>query len=178
MDIKSAQVENRGCFVGGGPGVIVSGLVWLMAALVLSQAGTPPAFATLFFGGMLIAPVATAVERYGFRRPAPSKENALVALGLETAIAMIAGLLAAYLVLRSSPQWVFPIAAMVVGTRYFSFATLYGNRVFYLLGGLIAAIGAASIWGPGELPVTVPFAVAATELVFGLGLTVVSLRTR
>ncbi|MDZ7627515.1 MAG: hypothetical protein U5J99_03780 [Parvularculaceae bacterium] len=178
MDIKSAQQENRRSFVGGGPGVVVSGLVWLAAALVLSQAGTFPGFATLFIGGMLITPITTAVERMGFRRPAPSRENGLVALGLETAIAMIAGLLAASLFLKSAPEWVFPVAAMAVGTRYFSFATIYENKSFYVLGGLIAAIGAASIWGPVELPVAVPFAVAATEITFGLGLTLVSLRSR
>lgn len=176
MDIKSAQLENRRCFVGGGPGVIVSGIVWLTASLVLSQAGTFRGFAALFIGGMLITPIATAVERITFRRSAPSRENALVALGLETAIALIAGLLAASLLLKSAPEWVFPVAAMAVGARYFSFSTIYGNKIYWALGGVIVAIGAASIWGRIAVPGGVALAVAATELTFGLALTIASLR--
>ena len=172
MDIKTAQAECRHCFVGGGPGVIVSGFVWFAAAIVLASAGTTTAFLTLFFGGMAIAPVAMGIERVVLGRPAPSPDNALPAIGFETVFAMIGGLIAAFLFLKHSPPLVFPVAAIAIGTRYFTFATLFGTRVFYLLGGLIVAIGAASIWGKADLPVSVPLAVAVTELVFGFVLTV------
>lgn len=178
MEINAAQAECRRSFVGGGPGVIVSGLVWLAAAAVLARAGTPTAFATLFFGGMLIVPIATILERQVFRRPPISKENALAAIGFETVFAMIGCLIAAYLLLAHAPDLVFPVAAIAIGTRYFTFATLYGNKAFYVLGGLIAAIGAVGIWGPVEIPGGAALAVAAVELSAGIALTLVSLRAK
>jgi hypothetical protein len=152
--------------------------VWLAAAIVLARAGTAAAFATLFFGGMLISPLTSIVVERGFGRPAPSRENSLAMLGLETAIAMVGCLLAAYLLMGSSPEWVFPVAAIAVGTRYVSFATLFGMRIFWLLGGLITAIGATGIWGPFTLPGGVALNVAIVEIAFGLAFTIASLRTR
>jgi hypothetical protein len=177
MDIKAAQAECRHCFVGGGPGVIVSGFVWFAAAIVLASAGTTTAFAALFFGGMAIAPVAMGIERGLLRRPAPSPENALPAIGFETVFAMIGCLIAAYLLLQHAPHLAFPVAAIAIGTRYFTFATIYGTKVYYLLGGLIVAIGAVSIWGKVDLPVSVPLAVAVTELVAGFILTMAYARS-
>lgn len=176
MDIKTAQAECRRSFVGGGPGVVVSGLLWLAAAVVLMRAQTAAAFATLFFGGMLIVPIATIIERQVFRRAPVSKENALAAIGFETVFAMIGCLIAAYLLLAHAPALVFAVAAIAIGTRYFTFSTLYGNRIFYGLGGLIAAIGAVGIWGPVEIPGGTVLAVAVTELAFGVILTSASLR--
>jgi hypothetical protein len=178
MDIKSAQAENRRSFVGGGPGVVVSGLVWLAAAVTLQQAGVKPGFAALFFGGMLIAPVSTAVVRAIFRRAAPARENALAAIGFETVFSLIASLLAAWLLMASAPDFVFPVAAMAIGARYFTFATLYGSKLYYALGGAIAAIGTAAIWGPVAVPGGVAFAVAAVELAAGVLLTIVFLRAK
>ena len=176
MDIKAAQADSRSAFVGGGPGVVVSGLVWLAAAAVLQHQGLKPAFATLFFGGMLIVPVATFLERQVFRRPPPSKDNALAAIGFQTVFAMIGCLIAAYLLLPHAPEFVFPVAAIAIGTRYFTFATLYGNNLFFVLGGVIASIGAASIFGPIGVPGGAALAVAITEVVFGVLLTTMSLR--
>jgi hypothetical protein len=177
MDIKTAQAECRYCFVGGGPGVVVSGLVWLAASAVYGSAGTTTAFAALFFGGMLIAPIATAVERVLFRRRAPSRDNALPAIGFETVFAMIGGLIAAFLVMQHAPQWAFPVAAIAVGARYFTFATIYGTKAYYALGGLIVALGAMEIWGRIDLPVSVVLSVAMTEILFGLALTLAYLRS-
>jgi hypothetical protein len=176
MEIKAAQAEARRVYVGGGPGVVVSGLVWLAAALVLKQEGVRLGFATLFFGGMLIVPVATMIERGLFRRPAPARENALVAIGFETVFAMIGCLIAAFLLLPHRPELVFPVAAVAIGTRYFTFATLYGNKAFYGLGGLITALGAVGVWGAIDIPGGVAFAVAAVEILFGTALTLAFLR--
>jgi hypothetical protein len=178
MDIKAAQADSRLAFVGGGPGVIVSGLVWLTAAAVSQHTDVTTAFATLFFGGMLIVPVATLLERQVFRRPPPSKENALAAIGFETVFAMLGCLIAAYLLSPHAPDLVFPVAAIAIGTRYFTFSTLYGNRLYFILGGVIAAIGAVGIWGRFVIPGGVTLAVAMTEMAFGLLLTIISLRSK
>jgi hypothetical protein len=178
MTLAEAQQDIRRSFVGGGPGVVVSGLVWLAAALVSEKAGIDTAFAALFLGGMLIFPLSVAIVRGVFRRAAPAKGAALTNVALESTIAMIAGLAGAYLLLAHDPRLVMPIAAMAVGTHYFAFATLYGDRLYWLLGALITAVGAVAIWGPIEIPYGPILAVAAIELAFGGLLTVKALAER
>jgi hypothetical protein len=126
---------------------------------------------------MLIFPLSVAIVRGLFRRAPPARGNSVTNVALESTIAMIACLGVAYLLLPYAPDVVIPIAAMAVGTHYFAFATLYGDRLYWILGALITAIGANAIWGPVELPGGVAVGVAVTELAFGVLLTALSLRT-
>ena len=63
MTITDAQADLRQAYVGGGPGAVVSGLLWLVVAWVEANEGTRTAFITLFFGGMLIYPLGLAASR-------------------------------------------------------------------------------------------------------------------
>src|SRR3546814_10311314 len=65
----------------------------------------------------------------------------LGATALESTIAMIGGLFAAWLFLPFQPTYVFPLAAIAVGTHYAVFKTVYGDALFWVLGGLITATG-------------------------------------
>lgn len=100
---------------GGGPGAFVSGLVWLVAAWVEANHGIRAAFIALFFGGMLIYPLGLAAARLLFRRTGEAKGNPMGPIALESTIAMIGGLLAAWLILPFKPDLVFPVAAVAVG---------------------------------------------------------------
>lgn len=171
MTVDQAQAEIGRAFVNGGPGAIVSSLVWFVAAAILVTQGIPTAFAALFFGGMLIFPLSTLVCKLGFGRSGSVKGNPLGLLALESTIAMIGCLIAAWLLLRDRPDQVFPIAAIAVGTHYFAFKTAYGDRTFWLLGALITLAGCAGLfWLPGR-NLEVMLAVGAIELVLGLVLT-------
>ncbi len=55
LDIATAQAELRDSYVHGGPGAIISGLVWLIAGVVAANYGIPYGFAALFFGGLFAA---------------------------------------------------------------------------------------------------------------------------
>src|SRR5687767_2733511 len=99
MQIDEAQRDLRRAYVGGGPGVFVSALTWFAAAMVERGQGVGPAFAVLFFSGMLIFPLATLASRYLFGRARESGYNPLGGLALESTIAMIGGLFAAWLFL-------------------------------------------------------------------------------
>ena len=171
MTVEEAQREISRAFVGGGPGVFVSALTWLAAALVQDSRGTGPAFAVLFFGGMLIFPLALVVSRFLFRRAKESADNPLGRLALECTIAMIGGLLAAWLFLPFEPDYVFPLAAIAVGTHYAVFRTVYGDILFWLLGALITAVGLAEIFDLVPVPGGPILAVAAIEAVFAIILT-------
>ena len=49
MTLEDYQADLRRSYVGGGPGAIVSGLVWAASAIVFSQTGLQAGFATLFW---------------------------------------------------------------------------------------------------------------------------------
>ena len=76
-----------------------------------------------------------------------------------------------WLFLPVRPDYVFPLAAIAVGTHYFAFRTVYGDALYWVLGGLITAAGLAGIWGIALPSGGVIFAVAAIEIIFGFVLT-------
>jgi hypothetical protein len=176
MDIGQAQRDISRAFVGGGPGVFVSALTWAAAGLVERSQGVVSAFVALFVGGMLIFPISTLISRFVFRRGRESKDNVLGRVALESTIAMIGGLFAAWLFLPFRPDFVFPLAAIAVGTHYAVFRTVYGDAIFWLLGGLITAVGLVAIFGWATIPGGPIFAVALIELVFAIVLTLRSIR--
>ncbi len=178
MTVEEAQAENRYAYVGGGPGAVVSGLVWAVAAYVLASRGTIPAFGALFFGGMLIFPLGSLVDKYMFARPAKTTDNPLTMLGLESTICMLGGFYAAWLILPIIPDYTFPLAAIAVGTHYFPFKTLYGDRTYWLLGALITAVGVAAIVTGTPNAFALMAFVAAIEIGFGIYLARTGLEQR
>jgi hypothetical protein len=171
MLISDAQRDIDRAYVGGGPGITFSGLIWLAAAYTQSGHGTGVAFLVLFAGGMAIYPAGLLLSRYVFRRTAEAKDNPLGMTVLESTVCMIGGLFAAWLMLPLKPTYVFPLAAIAVGTHFAVFKTVYGNRLFWLLGAVVTGIGVYGIFGAAPAPAVV-YGVAATEIVFGAILTV------
>ena len=171
MTVGEAQAAMRQAYVHGGPGAIVSSLVWFAAALALSRTDHATAFAVLFIGGMLIFPVSALIAKVAFHRSASAAGNPLGLLALESTIAMIGCLLAAWLLLRHNQQFVFPVAAIAVGTHYLPFKTAYGDRTYWLLGAVLTVIGCAGIFVVQGQSMAIILAVAAAELVFGIALT-------
>ncbi|MEQ9401710.1 MAG: hypothetical protein RJQ04_21265 [Longimicrobiales bacterium] len=168
MHLTEAQADLRRAYADGGPGVVVSGLVWVAASVVEVRSGVGPAFAVLFFGGMFIFPVALFVNRVLLRRSAESPENPFGRLVLEGTVAMIGGLFAAWLFLPHDPALVMPLAAVAVGTHYFAFRTAYGMGVFWVLGAVVTALGVGAIYGVLPLPGGLVLVVGLVEIVFGV----------
>ena len=150
---------------------MISGLVWLAAMYIQHSQGIRAGFVVLFFGGMLIFPLTRLVCRAMFRRENESRNNPFGLTVLESTIAMIGGLFAAWLFLADKPVFVFPLAAIAVGTHYFVFKTVYGDKLFWLLAAVITAIGFGDIF-VAEMRGSTALLVALTEVFFGLVLTV------
>ena len=176
MQIADAQADLRRAYTDGGPGVIVSGLVWLAAAFAESRSGVATGFVVLFVGGMFIYPLALLANRAILRRAGEAKDNPFGPLILESTIAMIAGLFAAWLFLDYAPQLVMPLAAIMVGTHYFAFRTAYGDKLFWMLAAIVTLLGLAGIYPVLPLQGTVALQVAVAEIFFGIGLTVRGLK--
>lgn len=175
MVIEEAQADMRRAYVDGGPGVFISGAVWLIAAGVLHLHGPKAGFAALFLGGMLIFPLSKLATRFAFGRANEAKGNPLAATALESTIAMIGGLVVAWLFLPLKPVLAFPVAGIAVGTRYAVFKTVYGDAAFWIVGAAITVIAAADIFVK-PLGGAMPILVGATELIAGTLLTIRAMR--
>ncbi|XZE19563.1 DUF7010 family protein [Pirellulaceae bacterium SH449] len=176
LDIGTAQSEIRTAYLRGGPGAVVSGIVWLCSALVATTHGVPIGFAVLFFGGMLIFPVASIIVRQFFGRPNVSPSNPGGLTVIETIFPMIGGLLAAWLLIPYRPDFAFPISAIAVGAHYFGFRTAYGDWTNWILGGIMCVVGIGAIFYSLPKSNIVPYAIAVIEVSFGCWLTWVSFR--
>ncbi len=164
MDFGAAQRDASCAYVGGAPGVLVSGLVWLTAGLIASRFGDKFAFTTLFAGGILIWPASLLLARTIFAAPKVNPANPLDRVGLESTFVLFGGILIAYGLLHHAPALAVPVVAVTIGARYFLFRTLYGEPVYWLLGGLIAAIGGAAMLGVAVPTAVLSVAVGVVEI--------------
>lgn len=156
---------NR-AYAGGGLGVVVSGLVWLASAVIWAQMGLSAGFAALFIGGVGIFPLSTALARM-LGCPPPDRANPLNRLALESTFALMAGILIAWVLLARQPALAIPAFAVIMGTRYFTFRTVYGVAGFWVLGGAIAAPGTLALLGRALPLGNLAAQVAAVELALG-----------
>ena len=164
MEFKAAQSEMARAHVGGAPGVLASGIAWLAACIAWQQAGTGSGFTALFIGGLFIVPVALLISRLVFRAPPASPTNPLQRLGLEATFFLFAGLAIAYAALPIAPDLTIPAFAIVIGARYTSFNTIYDDKLYWLLGGLIAATGGLALFKFVTFPGNPALVVGAVEL--------------
>jgi hypothetical protein len=141
MKFEDAQKEMSFSYFGGGTGVLVSGFVWCLAGSVALLYSDRLSMLTLFFGGMLIHPAAMLLAKM-FKRPGNhSPNNPLAKLALESTIILFFGLFLAFYVAKLQVEWFYPIMLMTIGVRYLVFNTLYGSRVYWLLGALLLFSG-------------------------------------
>lgn len=141
MNLDDAQKNMRDAYVGGGPGMLVSGIVWVIAGAVGQFVGVQAAVLTLFFGGMLIVPVSQQIDKQLGRAGAHEPGNPLSFLALEGTFLLFIGLFIAYMVVNIEPSFFFPIMLLIIGGRYLTFQTIYGMRLYWIIGGLLAVAG-------------------------------------
>ncbi len=168
MNINAAQLEMRRAYVNGGIGVLVSGIVWVIAGLVTQNISFQFGMAALFFGGMAIHPVSVLIERAAYKRQKVTAPNPMERLALQTTPILFVGLFAGFIVSTDNPDWFFGIALLAVGARYLIFQTIYGLRHYVALGFALLAIGFAAIWFLNLPPHLVAIAGGVTELFFSI----------
>jgi hypothetical protein len=139
MQIEEAQRDMRSAYVGGATGVIASAFAWWAATAVAMGATPRKAVLTLFVAGMFIYPLSVALSKLFRRSGAHAKTNPLAPLAMETTVWLLCALPLAYIVSLYRLELFFPAMMLVIGGRYLTFATLYGLRVYWALGGALAA---------------------------------------
>jgi hypothetical protein len=133
-----AQHDMRFGYFGGAPGVLASAIAWLAAALVAKVASPVDAVWALFIGGMFIFPVGVVLAKLLGRPGKHSRTNPLGPLVMEGTILLMLALPLAFAVSLYRIEWFFPAMLLVIGGRYLTFATLYGTRIYWALGGILA----------------------------------------
>lgn len=146
MEIIKAQQDMRAAYVGGAPGVLVSGLVWVLAGGVATFTTFQTSIIVFFLGGMFIHPLSIVVSKFVFNAPLQAKDNPFARLAFETTITLFVGLFLAFMVSQLKEDWFYPIMLLMIGARYFVFSTIYGNRLFWLLGLSLIALGGVLIF--------------------------------
>jgi hypothetical protein len=139
--IKKAQKEMRESYMNGSGGVIVSGLVWLTSAGVTYSMSVRQGMWTLLIGGALIVPLSIIVHKMMGVKGSHSKENALGNLAMEGTIFMLMMIPIAFVLSLKNANWFFQAMLLIIGGRYLGFQTIYGNKVFWILGGLLGIAG-------------------------------------
>lgn len=164
MQIAAAQADMARAHVHGAPGVLVSGLVWLIAGWLWDRQGVATGFYGLFVGGIMIFPVSLVISRFLFKAAPTSPGNPLERLALESTFILFSGIFIAYCFLRVAPELAFPAMAISIGVRYILFHTLYGNPVYWLLGVALATIGGLAALELVTLPLNLALIVGAIEV--------------
>lgn len=162
--LTAAQRDLSQAYAGGAPGVLVSGLVWLIAGIIWQLHGISAAFAALFFGGMAIHPLGVLIERIALRAPKATVGKPLETLAIEATIPLFAGMMIAWVMLVRAPDLAIPTFAAIVGARYFLFRTLYGEVGYWGLGGVILLVAGLALFGL-KTPPNLGFVVGAIEFV-------------
>ena len=139
--LANAQHDMRTAYLGGAPGVLVSGLVWAGAACVALWLSPPRAVWALFVGGVFIHPLSVVLVRLLGRSGTHAQGNPLAPLAMATTFWMILMLPLAYGVSLLRIDLFFPAMLFVIGGRYLCFQTLYGNRLYWLIGAVLAVSG-------------------------------------
>lgn len=164
MQIAAAQQDMARAYVGRAPGVLVSGIVWLVAGGLWQRYSLETGFVALFVGGVLIFPASLLVSRVFFKAPKASPGNPLERLALESTFILFAGIFLGYGFLRVAPEFAFPAMAIAIGVRYLIFRTIYGSAAYWILGAAIAALGGLGAAGAITLPINLALAVGAIEV--------------
>ncbi len=136
--ITYAQTDMRKGYGNGSIGIIVSGLVWLTAAIVSLQFSDHHAIWTLLIGGTMIFPLSILLAKILGITGAHAKSNPLGSLALEGTILMIMCLPIAFGLSLLQSEWFFQAMLLIIGGRYLTFNSIYGIKLYWILGAILA----------------------------------------
>jgi hypothetical protein len=164
---EDQQREMRHAHLDGAPGILVSGLVWVAAAVVCQLLGIHQGVWTLLVGGALIYPV-SAVLTKALGRPAKTgTANAMNQLGMASTIWLILCCAMAYGLYLSKPGLFFPAMMVTIGSRYLVFATMFGRTIFWTMGATLIAAGIFTLYA-AIAPAFAAAAGGAIEVLFAV----------
>ena len=137
MNLQDAQQDMKNGYGYGSVGVIVSGVVWLISSLAVNFYSSKNGIWVLMIGGMLIFPLATLIGKLIGLKGGHDKNNPLAKLTMEGTIWMIMCIPLAYGLSLIKVEWFFQGMLMIIAGRHLTFATVYGTRIYWVLGAML-----------------------------------------
>lgn len=166
-NIKDSQSDMRDGYAYGSIGVIVSGIIWTLSGMVSYYYSSQNGIWTLIIGGMFIFPIATLIEKLIGIRGQHNKNNPLGKLAMEGTIWMIMCIPLAYGLSLNKAEWFFQGMLMIIGGRYLSFASIFGMRIYWVLGAILA-LAAITLFKLGAGTFQSAFTGGIIEILFGI----------
>lgn len=137
MLVKDAQREVRLTYIGGFPGGLVSGAIWLVSAALGTWGSTQNAILVLVLGGPFIFPLTQLVLRVMGRRASLDHANPFAGLAMQIAFTIPLSLPLIGAAALHRLDWFYPAFLVVVGAHYLPFVFLYGMWTFALLAAIM-----------------------------------------
>lgn len=172
LTIRDAQRDVRTVFRNGSVGQVVSGLIWLAAALAASAGSVRWAVLLVVVGGAFIFPLTQVGLRllggpHGLRRDHPVNALAMQVAFTVPLVLPVAGAAALYRI-----EWFFPAVMVIIGAHYLPFVFLYGMPSFAILGGGLIGAGVLIALRAGDSFALAAWVTAFALLAFGLWMAV------
>ena len=136
-----AQTDMCKGYAKGSIGILVSGFIWLISSIISYQYSAEQAVWSLLIGGVFIHPVGILLSKVIGLSGSHSKGNPLGNLAMEGTIFMIMCLPIAFGLSLQYAEWFFQGMLLIIGGRYLTFASIYGSRLYWVLG---ASLGVAA----------------------------------
>jgi hypothetical protein len=137
MDVSAAQREVRTTYMGGFPGHLVIGVLWLLSAALTTWVSLRVGGTFLVAGGFFIYPLTQLVLRLTGRPAALPANNPFKELAIESAFIVGPLLPLVGAATLHKAVWFYPGMMLVIGAHYLPFAFLYGMRHYLVLAALL-----------------------------------------
>lgn len=167
LNIDQAQQDMRAAYAGGSTGIFASAIAWFASGVVASGSSPKNAVLALLVAGMFIYPASVLLSKALGRTGSYRKGNPFASLAMESTGMLIFALPIAYLVSLHEPRFFYPTMMLIIGGRYLVFSTLYGSRLYWALG-VVLAVAAYALVVFGAAPHVGAFVGAAVEAVFSV----------
>ncbi|MEO5911717.1 MAG: hypothetical protein ABIP95_12565 [Pelobium sp.] len=135
--INQAQTDMCKGYADGAIGIIISGLIWLTSAIVCLQFSAKQGIWALLIGGVFIFPLSVIVAKAMGRSGTHSKGNTLGNLAMEGTLFMLMCMPLAFGLSLQHHEWFFQAMLMIIGGRYLTFASIYGIKLYWILGAVL-----------------------------------------
>ena len=137
MDIRSAQQDVQTTFLRGSVGQAVSGVIWLVSAILGTWVSERSAILVLVLAGMFIFPLTQLTLRLLGHSDGLPRGHPMNALAMQVAFIVplclpVIGAASLYKL-----NWFYPAFMLIVGVHYMPFIFLYGMWEFAVLAGAL-----------------------------------------
>jgi hypothetical protein len=165
--ISHAQADMCKAYANGSAGILSSGLVWLLASIVVFQYGDKKAVWALLIGGMFIHPLSILLSKLLGLQGAHAANNYFGRLAMEGTVFMLMCIPLAFGLSLLHTEWFFQGMLMIIGGRYLTFSSIYGKKSYWILGAVLG-VSAVLLYMINAKVLSSVLTGCCIEIVFGI----------